>query len=46
MQEISGAVQEGAKAYLNRQYMIIAAVAVPIAIVLWLLQDSRPRSAS
>jgi K(+)-stimulated pyrophosphate-energized sodium pump len=39
MQEISGAVQEGAKAYLNRQYAIIAAVAVPIAIVLWLLQD-------
>jgi K(+)-stimulated pyrophosphate-energized sodium pump len=39
MQEISGAVQEGAKAYLNRQYLIIAAVAVPIAIVLWLLQD-------
>jgi K(+)-stimulated pyrophosphate-energized sodium pump len=39
MQEISGAVQEGAKAYLNRQYMIIAAVAVPIAIVLWVLQD-------
>jgi K(+)-stimulated pyrophosphate-energized sodium pump len=39
MQEISGAVQEGAKAYLNRQYMIIAAVAVPIALVLWLLQD-------
>ncbi|HSR94563.1 MAG TPA: sodium-translocating pyrophosphatase [Solirubrobacterales bacterium] len=39
MQEISGAVQEGAKAYLNRQYMIIAVVAVPIAIVLWLLQD-------
>jgi K(+)-stimulated pyrophosphate-energized sodium pump len=39
MQEISGAVQEGAKAYLSRQYMIIAAVAGPIAIVLWLLQD-------
>jgi K(+)-stimulated pyrophosphate-energized sodium pump len=39
MQEISGAVQEGAKAYLNRQYTIIAALAVPIAIVLWVLQD-------
>ncbi len=41
MQEISGAVQEGAQAYLNRQYTIIAAVAVPIAIVLWLLQDEK-----
>jgi K(+)-stimulated pyrophosphate-energized sodium pump len=39
MQEISGAVQEGAKAYLNRQYTIIAALAVPIAVVLWILQD-------
>ncbi|HEY5709994.1 MAG TPA: sodium-translocating pyrophosphatase [Solirubrobacterales bacterium] len=39
MQEISGAVQEGAKAYLSRQYTIIAAVAVPIAIVLLLLQN-------
>ena len=39
MQRISAAVQEGAKAYLNRQYMIIAAVAIPIAIVLWVLQD-------
>jgi K(+)-stimulated pyrophosphate-energized sodium pump len=39
MQEISGAVREGAQAYLNRQYTIIAAVAVPLAAVLWVLQD-------
>ncbi|MDX6590447.1 MAG: K(+)-stimulated pyrophosphate-energized sodium pump [Solirubrobacterales bacterium] len=39
MQEISGAVQEGAQAYLTRQYTIIAAVAGPIAIVLLVLQD-------
>jgi K(+)-stimulated pyrophosphate-energized sodium pump len=39
MREISGAVQEGAQAYLNRQYTIIAAVAIPIAVLLLLLQD-------
>ncbi len=39
MVEISHAVQEGATAYLNRQYVIITAVAVPIAVVLLLLQN-------
>jgi K(+)-stimulated pyrophosphate-energized sodium pump len=39
MREISGAVQEGAQAYLNRQYTIIAALAIPIAVLLLILQD-------
>jgi K(+)-stimulated pyrophosphate-energized sodium pump len=39
MREISGAVQEGAQAYLTRQYTIIGAVAIPIAILLLVLQD-------
>ncbi|MGN6557923.1 MAG: sodium-translocating pyrophosphatase [Solirubrobacterales bacterium] len=39
MREISGAVQEGAQAYLSRQYTIIAALAVPIAVLLLILQD-------
>jgi K(+)-stimulated pyrophosphate-energized sodium pump len=39
MQEISEAVQEGARAYLTRQYTIIAGVAVILAIVLIPLQN-------
>jgi K(+)-stimulated pyrophosphate-energized sodium pump len=41
MRSISAAVQEGAKAYLNRQYTIIAGVAVVIAILIAIALDIR-----
>ncbi len=39
MREISGAVQEGAKAYLRRQVMTISAIAVVIFLLLFFFKD-------
>ena len=36
MQQIAKAIQEGASAYLNRQYRTIALIAVVLFVVLWL----------
>src|ERR1044071_2001081 len=39
MRQISGAVQEGAKAYLNRQVMTISVIAVLIFLLLFFFKD-------
>src|SRR5262244_1607394 len=39
MRDIAGAIQEGAKAYLNRQVITISAIAVVIFILLFIFKD-------
>jgi K(+)-stimulated pyrophosphate-energized sodium pump len=40
MQEIAAAIQEGASAYMNRQYRTVAVVGVIMATIVWLFMDA------
>src|SRR5476651_1368029 len=39
MQSIAAAIQEGASAYLKKQYQVVAVVAVILALILYILLD-------
>ena len=40
MKEIASAIQEGAQAYLNRQYLTISVVGILIALILFYLMEN------
>ena len=40
MRSIAKAIQEGASAYLNSQYRVVAIVAIPLVVILFFLTDA------